>query len=249
VLRNTCPVYDFGYHANPDYLVKLERLVAPEPWGRDLRFLAAYLRARFEMAQMDGAVHESSERCQAAWNTRLFTAAGEEIWLVYRVNQRAVPCWQLDDIRRGKPGWVDPDGMPQSEVGVREFRHEWPILVDEAHIMREPDHFERIRQAIPCGCPSASDHVVFRAVCGEIEFERKTRQVIPQWYHGHYQFLMPLRLTAPDRVDLVAALMTDTDEARYIVKTVLPIEFAYAHARVLVKHPGDLPRWMQLQAN
>jgi hypothetical protein len=91
-----------------------------------------------------------------------------------------------------------------------------------------------------------NDHLAFRAIYGEIQLKRKEEVVLPQWYGGEYQFLMPLFLTQPDRVELTAPLQPDPALKRYVVRTLLLPHFAYAGTRALVKSRANFADWMML---
>ena len=59
-------------------------------------------------------------------------------------------------------------------------------------------------------------------------------------------FLMPLFLTQSDRVELTAALEPDPTMGRYMVRTLLLPQYAYAYARALVKSRASFADWMML---
>jgi len=91
-----------------------------------------------------------------------------------------------------------------------------------------------------------NDHLIFRAIYGEIQLKRKEEVVLPQWYHADYKFLMPLFLTQPDHVELAAALEPDPPMKRYIVKTLPLPYYSHAYARALVKSRASFADWMML---
>ena len=91
-----------------------------------------------------------------------------------------------------------------------------------------------------------NEHLIFRAIYGEIQLKRKEGTVLPQRYHNNYAFVMPLFLTQPSKVDLTAALVPDIAMKRYVVKTLLLPYYAYAYTRSVVKSRDMFAEWMLL---
>jgi len=94
------------------------------------------------------------------------------------------------------------------------------------------------------GEEAKNSHRLFRTIYGEIMLEQKEAAgVIPQWYMEGYNFLMPLCLTEPNKVDLTAALTIDETMKRYQLRTLLLPHFAYANARSIVKSRTQFASW------
>lgn len=130
-----------------------------------------------------------------------------------------------------------------------EFYKDWSIDFQQSsiqHVLKEKSNKERLDKVFGDCLNSYNEHLIFRAIYGEIQLKRKEEVVLPQWYQGDYKFLMPLYLTQNKKVELTAALVPEPSLKRYFVKTILFPNYAYAYARALVKSRASFADWMML---
>ena len=84
------------------------------------------------------------------------------------------------------------------------------------------------------------------AVSGAIQWSINRNLIVPYWYYGRMQCLVPLYLQSRENItvapDLVAPLEVSTNNI--LVRTVLPPHAPYANARVAVRRHDQLPAWM-----
>jgi hypothetical protein len=250
-LSKTVPLYGFGFHPYPDWLEEVAKIAKQEPWGKNYKVLELYLRANFEIAKSQSKVFEDVENNLAFWRAgSLVNITSDPIWLLYRKNKRGFPVWQFDRAVTGEA----PSGQNGNALSLKyeppDFNKDWLIHFNQwniTHIMGDSKNQQRLKKVF---CETLgekfNDHLIFRAIYGEIQLKRKEEVVIPQWYHNDYQFLMPLFLTQSSRVELTAVLQPDPPLKRYIVKTLLLPWYAYAYSRALVRSRASYADWMML---
>lgn len=249
-MRPLPPLYAFAWHPLSSW-EEIAKIAKPEPWGVNNKILELYVRASFEIAKNQGKVYEDRDRgvafCRAG---SLVNETSDPIWMTYRKNSRDTPYWQF---HRAVTGGA-PDGSDTSQWTLKyeppEFNDDWPIHFEQRsiqHIMSDAENRSRLELVFGNAMGGKlNDHLAFRAIYGEIQLKRREGVVIPQWHAGEYQFLMPLFLTQPDRVELTAPLQPDPALRRYVVRTLLLPFFAYAGARALVKSRANFADWMML---
>jgi len=250
-IREAVPLFNFGFRRYPDGLNEIADIAKPEPWSANRKVLELYLRANFEIAKGQSKVYENRERNIAFWRPgHLVNVTSDPLWLVYRRNNRDYPYWQLIKVTTGEA----PEGVDSAQFTVRyeppEFNQSWLIHFQQwniDHIMGDSRNKKRLREVFNKALGGQfNEHLIFRAIYGEIQLKRKEEVVLPQWYHGDYQFLMPLFLTQSDKVELTAVLYPDPAMKRYVVKTLLLPYYPYAYARALVKSRASFADWMML---
>lgn len=259
MLKREVPLFSFAYHyrprtgtgvADPGWLKDVAKAAKEEPWGRDFKVLDLYLRANFEIAKTQGKVYEDREKGVAFWRAgSLVNPTSDPLWLLYKKNTKGVAPWAFDRVVTGEaPAGADTNKF-QLKYDPPSFDRNWNIHFEQwsiDHIMRHNrDRLEQVFRDALGG--KFNEHLIFRAVYGEIQLKRKEEVVLPQWYEGDYQFLMPLFLTQQNRVDLTATLTPDRAMNRYVVKTLLLPQFSYAAVRALVKSRAFFADWMLLE--
>jgi len=250
-LSKVVPLYGFGFHHHPAWLQEVAEIAKPEPWGRELKVLELYLRASFEIAKSQAKVYEDKAKNLAFWRAgNLVNVTSDPVWLVYQRNNRDVPYWQLKKVVTGDAPASQDRAAFTLKFEPPEFDQNWLIHFDQwniTHIMGDSRNQQRLREVFDNALGGRfNEHLIFRAIYGELQLKRKEEVVIPQWYHGDYQFLMPLFLTQSDRVELTAVLRPDPTLKRYVVRTLLLPYFAYAYARAVVKSRTAFADWMML---
>ena len=248
--RPYIPLFAFAYHPASSW-AEIASVTKDEPWGKGYKILELYLRANFEIAKTQSKVFEDKEKNIAFWRAgNLVNETSDPIWLVYRKNSRDDPYWAFDKVWTGNA----PDGSDSAQWALRyeppEFNRSWSIHFEQntiRHILKDSENRQRLEQVFRDAFGGEfNEHLAFRAIYGEILLKHKEEVVLPQWYRSEYQFLMPLHLTQPDKVELTAALQPDPPLKRYLVRTLLLPHFSYAWARALVKSRANFADWMML---
>ena len=104
------------------------------------------------------------------------------------------------------------------------------------HIIHDPENFRRI----PSSLREGGESLCMSVIDGEIRKVRKRIQanyktVVPQYYKGRIQLLMPLYLTNPNTADLALVLSLSDDRSVYYGHTCLTIDMAYNNARLIAR--------------
>lgn len=247
------PLFNFAWHPVPKWLEKVAKISKSEPWGKNYKVLELYLRANFEIAKQQSKVYEDPKKNIAFWRAgSLVNLASDPIWLIYKGNKRSdQQPWSFKDVYTGNSPIPDIDAREYHiTYGLPEFHSDWPIHFEQPnieHILRDLENRKRLEDIFRTALKGKfNEHLIFRAIYGEIELKRKEGVVISQWYNGDYQFLMPLYLTQADKVEMTAALQPDPVQCRYTVKTLLLPAYAYAYARTLVKSRASFADWIML---
>lgn len=228
-------------------------MVRDEPWGRENKVLELYLHCNFEIAKSQNKVYQNRDSRTAFWRAgHLVNMTADPVWLVYEPNHQDNPAWKLRDVHIGEPpvAGEDPDKY-RITYEPPDFNPSWSIHFAQQsldHILRESRNRARLESVFRNVFAEGrlNEHVVFRTVFAEIELKRREEVVLPQWYAGDYQFLMPLFLTQGGKVDLTAALRPEPALRRYSIRTLLLPTFAYAYARAIVKSRANFADWMLL---
>ena len=221
-----------------------------EPWGENDSILIAYIKTNFEIAKSQNKVYEGD--AFAIWRVgTLVTELGDPIWLKYTPNSRkaadskAQP-WYYDSIKIGH----EPElGILSEKYSVRyepeEFNVHWDIHIEPRTIEHILTHNGDRLSSVFNNANENTPHRIFRVVYGEVMLQKRHEaEVLPQWYNEDYGFLMPLRLTSPEKVDLVAALSIERVMKRYKLHTLLPVSYAYAAARSVAKSRVQFTSWL-----
>lgn len=174
----------------------------------------------------------------------------DPIWIVYRKNNRGgEQYWAFHRVQTGDaPNGNDPKKY-EIDYQIPEFNTDWSIYFEQqniSHILQDSSNRKRLEEVFGDYLANFNEHLIFRAIYGEIQLKRKEGTVLPQRYHGEYAFVMPLFLTQPSKVDLTAALAPDMTMKRYVVKTLLLPYYAYAYTRSVVKSRDMFAEWMLL---
>jgi hypothetical protein len=245
------PLYSFAYHKHPDWLDQLSLIAKPEPWGHRKKILELYLRANFEIAKGQNKVYEDADNGIAFWRAGwLSNVTADPIWMVYDKNHHDSPKWYFRKAITGSP----PVSINSSAYNIGynppDFEPDWKMNFHQSsigHILTESRNVERLQTVFSTVLGDKyNEHLIFSVIYGQIELNRKNSNVIPQWYKGDYQFLMPLCLTSPEKVELCAALQPDENLRRYNVRTLLLPHYGYAYARALVRNKAQFADWMAL---
>lgn len=245
-MKSVVPLFNFAHHPL-GWLEQIQKSVKSEPWG-NLKPLELFLRANFEIAKTQGKVYEDEKRGVAVWRPGyLVNKVSDPIWIVYKTNpNKGKQPWQFDKVYSGR---CPIEGQSKDSLSVDydlpEFNPNWGIHISQRAIDHIMEH-NQDRLKVVFGDLSKNDHLIFRVIFAEIELKKKESNVIYQWYKGEYQFLMPLNLTNPRTVELTATLQPNPVTKQYNVRTLLYPNYAYAHARSVVKSYSSFVDWLKL---
>lgn len=249
-MKHLPPLYNFAFHPE-GWLDTIAKQTKSEPWGKDNKVLDLYLKAAFEITKQQNKVYEDETGGLAFWKAGyLVNEMSDPIWLVYQSNRRSdKQKWVFKNVHSGScpVSGRDTDEF-QVKIILPEFNQSWSIHISQQnidHIYKDAENVKRLESVFGKDL-AKNKHLIFRTVLGEIELNRKSETVIPQWYFGDYQFLMPLFLTQPEKVELAATLTPNPSMKRYEIKTLLLPHYSYAYARALVKNRAAFASWMLL---
>ena len=241
------PLYNFAFH-EANWLKIIAEHTKKEPWGENNKVLELYLRATFELAKQQNKVHE--DKTMAFWKAGyLINEMSDPVWLVYQRNKGNKKYqWIFKKVHVGNCPLRDKETSDfQITINPPKFNANWHIHINQSsidHIYHDEANVKRLELVFKD--LAKNSHLIFRTILGEIELNRKSETVIPQWYFGDYQFLMPLFLTQAEKVDLAATLTPNLPMKRYEIRTLLLPHYSYAYARPLVKSRTAFANWMLL---
>ena len=242
------PLFDFANHPVPKWLEEIAATAKEEPWGKKYKVLELYLRSSFEIAKQQDKVFEDDAKGIAFWKPGyLVSRTMDPMWLIYEKNTiKGRQKWLYKRVLTGRAPFenINVDDY-QVKYEYEDFNPQWDIFIDQRnfnHIVHE--NASRLVKVF--GEETAKNsHLLFRTIYGELMLAKKeAATVISQWYANEYQFLMPLYLTQPDKVELTAALSIDRTMKRYQLRTLLFPAYAYAYARSVVKSRSQLGAWI-----
>lgn len=249
-MKRNVPLFDFANHPVPYWLEEIAAVAKEEPWGKNNKVLELYLRSNFEIAKQQGRVFEDESQGIAFWKPGyLVSRTMDPLWIMYEKNSvKNKQKWQYKKVITGQTPLEGIDSsLYQVKYDLPDFNPQWDIFIDQRnfnHIIgKNVDRLEKV-----FGSESAKNpYLLFRAIYGEIMLAKKeATTVISQWYGNEYQFLMPLYLTQPDKVELTATLSIDNTMKRYQLRTLLFPSYAYAYARSVVKSRSQFGAWITL---
>lgn len=250
-------LYFPNWHDGPKFLEELAAMAIPERWTYDSfaskqrhPVLRSYLTKTFERVKAQGKLVREGDR--VLFNTGLINRWFKEIFILCEADPEggstllnARPVLEndrivLDVFRNRKPAMATffdklADVMFDSTLDV---------VTNDVHIIE--DNIERI----PAEYRSMRTSQVFALFQSAVEFarvmaRRNYKLVVPQFYNGRIQFLMPIYLSgefsgAPD-----IALALERIHDCYRGNTILTLDMAYQNARLIAKPD---PTWLNPDA-
>ena len=111
-----------------------------------------------------------------------------------------------------------------------------PIVPQWEHILGEDENYKRIPEAVRLLGKDACQTLI----AGSIDKTKKRieanyKTVVPQWYKGRIQLLIPLYLTSGERPDLALVMSKNEATKQYFGHTCLTCEMAYNNARLIAR--------------
>ncbi len=240
-----------------DYRDHIAEAAIDESWGPNHRYLHDYIRDNFEIAYKQGKVkvHPEDKYCLFRVGT-LVTREGEPITVLGIKNQKSGKepyvyktafTRSRFTVRMGNDEYPET-APPPPEYEVPPYHADYKLVYNFAHYL--DDHEGRVEERFPKLTPHQRFLCIYAAL--ELAHKRGTQAAVPQWYcdknaeEGSYQWLLPLYITSENlsaKPDVVATLDPDEEYKEYNVRTLLPPEFAYGHARAVSGRDPQFRSW------
>lgn len=241
-----------------DYIDFVARAAVDENWGDDNRYLRTYIADNFEIAYQQGLVKENGEGSYALWRVgNLTTREGEPVSIVCERNRQPgrQPYYFLRVFDRARfnirlrQGEDVSDQAPAAPTyDLPAYHPEYSLTYNFDHYL--DDHADRAKETFP----QLNDHQRFLCIYAALVLAHKRykQAAVPQWYRdkneqeGGYQWLLPLHINTENiskRPDLVAALDPVDEHEEYYVRTLLPPEYCYGHARSVSERDPHFRSW------
>ncbi len=218
----------------------IERLAADalhEEWGLNLFSLEKYLAVHVPWSIQQGRYTFENEQLYVAAGS-LQTRYGTPLFLAFQSNRNPdKQPWALvyAGARISAPEVPLPPTIPDC-----------PAIPKGAEVVMMHDHIlgdNADRVSFLKDTPPVAQMC---AVAGAIQWSLNRGLVIPYWYYGRMQTIVPLYLKSRENItqapDLVAPIEVSANNL--LVRTVLPPHAPYANARVAVHRHDQLPAWM-----
>jgi len=241
-----------------DALRRLASLATPEKWTyasvKDTdpyRILRNYFEFTFDRLTEENKLLVSNDGKYMCMNTGLLTVYNQEIIALFSEFKGTLDCkWYLKGFYRDSDSdftdiFKEIPSIADFTKDVRDlvYDKELEIIVQKEHIIN--DNYLRFVQA------GYTDRVLINLLLDsairiiKLKLARNYKLAIPFYYHNtetnerKIQLLAPLYFPgAPVRLALVIDRVTSDDRDHYEAITVLPVEWAYMNARVIVR-PED----------
>jgi hypothetical protein len=243
--------HDWAYMPS-GWETSLASLAEPEHWNyrftqssTPLPVLRKYLRGTFlRLLETSKIVEaESSTKRFAAFNTGLVTPLQQEIIAVFETETGGTRLRLKGFDLEGSRELLSLFGADQPSI-ARYFDNPADVIFDEAlPFYIAVEHVDERLARAPKELQDNRDGFI-RTINGQREViqrrvARNYKTAIPQYYRsggrgtGSLQLLVPLCLVKPDRVDL--ALAVEKINGVYRGNTVLTVDMAYTHARLITR--------------
>jgi hypothetical protein len=229
-------LYRFAYLPN-SIIERLAHEALNEEWGRDFFSLKKYLAVHVAWSIEQSQYSFNGEQLVLAAGS-LQTRYGTPLYLIFEPNREAGrQPWALvhAGARVSAPQLPLPPEIPERPDIARGAE----IVMVHDHILGDnADRVEFLRDTPPVA--------QMCAVSGAIQWSINRGLIVPYWYYGRMQCLVPLYLQSRENItvapDLIAPL--EVSPNNILVRTVLPPHAPYANARVAVRRHDQLPAWM-----
>lgn len=240
-----------------DYRNHIAQLAIDENWGQDFRYLYNYVHDNFEIAHRQGKVkiHPEERYCLFRVGT-LLTREGEPLTVLALKNRVSgkEPYVYTKTFRRDRfmvridEQEVAETAPPPPEYEYPPYHEDYKLVFNFSHYL--DDHEQRVEERFPKLTAHQRFLCIFAAL--ELAHKRGKQAAVPQWYcdkhaeEGSYQWLLPLYVSSEnlsEKPDLVAALDPVEEYEEYNIRTLLPPEHAYGHARAVSGRDPQFRTW------
>lgn len=218
----------------------IERLAADalsEEWGPNLYALRKYLAIHLPWSIEQGQYTFGGNQLYVAAGS-LQTRYGTPLFLAFEPNREP-----------DKQPWALTYGgasIKAPQLPLPPAIPECPTISAGAEVVMMHDHIlDDNADRVPFlkGTPRVAQMC---AMSGAIQWSIKRGLIVPYWYFGRMQCLVPLYLQSRENItvapDLVAPI--EVSPKNLLVRTILPPHAQYANARVAVRRHDQLPPWL-----
>lgn len=242
------PNYDVAIQYLAEQLVdkedQWEFTDAPDP-GR-YTILRNYLEHYFRKIKQEEKIVFTSDNQRAAFNTGLVTSNWEEIFALFKANQRrdrpdAPPFFFCGFFRKSDYQLLQYFNSRMPALADFFQKPEELIFNPNCELIADIDHIIEDNQGrFPIHLQNYSSADLRKALEGAIEeVKRKIKTnyklAVPQFYKGRIQLLLPLCLTPNSPNPDLALAAYKLSDSTYTARTILSIKMAYNNARLIVK--------------
>jgi hypothetical protein len=216
---------------------KLSNEALNENWGTDNFVLYKYLAVNVAWSIEQGRFTQKDDQFYVSAG-HLQTRYGTPLYLVFQRNSQNFnqPFFlRLAGSQISAPELPLPPELPPAPNLDRSAE----IVMIHDHILG--DNVDRV--SFLSGTPPVAQMC---AVAGAIQWSMNRGLVLPYWYFGKANYLVPLYLQSRENITLAPDLIApvQASEDRLLVRTVLLPHMPYANARVAVNRHDKLPHWL-----
>lgn len=252
------PLTDFADMGRQGWLETLAGMAEKESWNfrnsdeqDSLPILRSYFHHTFRrLLEMSDGVGYSKNGKYAATNTGLVTDNQEEIYALFKINDKPErQKWKLLGFKKTSD-WDFVDNFGSSPPPLADYFQDPSVLlwdrrcnlyINYDHVMEHIERFPKELQSQPFMArqllTSAEGNTKKRVY-------RNYKAAIPQFFrdkggNGSVQLLLPICLTNPAVADLaLVAEKSETNDA-YRCSTILTLDMAYKNARLLARPDNE----------
>lgn len=229
-------LYRFAY-IPVSTIERLAHEALAEEWGPDHFALRKYLAVHVAWSIEQGQYTFSDNQLYVAAGS-LQTRYGTPLFLAFEPNREPDrQPWALvyAGARISAPQLPLPPAIPECP----EIPRSSEVVMMHDHILGQNADRVAFLEKTP---PVAQ----MCAVSGAIQWSINRGLIVPYWYYGRMQCVVPLYLQSRENItvapDLIAPI--EISSSNLLVRTVLPPHAPYANARVAVRRHDQLPPWM-----
>lgn len=240
-----------------DYRDHIACAAIEENWGPKRKYLFDYVSDNFELAHAQGKIKEPADKAYFLFRIgTLSTRGGEPITMLAMKNR--LPNKQpyvFSKIFTGNRFTIRLENSEVTEVApssptynIEPIHTDYNLVFNFDHYLK--DHEERVSEKLP----TLNSHQRFLCIYAALQlaYKRADLCAVKQWYcdknadEGNYQWLLPLHISEENidsKPDLIATLDPRKEYSEYYIRTVLPPEFSYGHARAISMRNPHFSSW------
>ncbi len=256
---------EFAWIRDPKAMCEtIAKKAIQEKWGtkeNPYAYLERYLQINFELAYAQKLIYYDPDGRFAVWRIgTLVTDDGTPIFAYFTKNTvEGKQPWFFVSILWGRkltiryrpPSKAEEELIPIPNL-PQAPSYEPPSYHPEYMIEYNWEHFleerrSRLKEYLP---EIENERLLYLAIFGAVELSHRLwqRLAVPQYHRGRYQWLLPLFITHADhsrKPNFVAPLDEDPERGVYIVRTLLPPEWAYPNARAISTNVSQFQSWIE----
>jgi len=245
-----------GVHGYDNKIALLAKSLPPEKWSyegkSDYQILTNYIFYTFEKLFSERNEASESEKneviyedeAKACFNTGLFDKRWQQIFFYCEKNKfSGYQPWKFHSFQTeytlsslGINGANLRRANYFSNPSEMIYDFKYPIVPQWNHIIDDPKNFIRIPENIrSLGKETCQDLISGSITRTEKRIKANYKTVVPQWFYGKIQLLIPIYLTNGERPDLALAISKNDTTCQYKGHTCLTCEMAYNNARLIAR--------------